>query len=248
MDDARALIVRKAAEMGKGLSWLSDQLGRNHAYIYQFVKQGKPRRLPELERKKLAKILQVSERSLGAPDDSDFPPHLESTDVLPKDKEPSDDNVPFDLPKTGLVLELEAHGGMGGGGSPRSVELGGAQRDAVKPDGWYFPAEFLRQEVRTTAANLIVVETRGDSMSPTIGSGERVLVDTSHKLPTPDGIYALRDVFGEIIVKRLQVLRSMRPPRIKIISDNPHHAEEELDIEQIEGNIVGRVVCALRRL
>ena len=36
-------------------------------------------------------------------------------------------------------------------------------------------------------------------------SGDRVVVDTGHKTPTPDGLYAIRDTFDCIVVKRLQV-------------------------------------------
>ena len=83
-------------------------------------------------------------------------------------------------------------------------------------------------------------------MSPTILSGDRVIVDTGHRIPSPDGIYAVRDRYGSIVVKRLQVLRSGDPPRIKIISDNAHHALEEVGADEIA--IVGRVLWALKRL
>ena len=53
-----------------------------------------------------------------------------------------------------------------------------------------------------------MLDTNGDSMAPTILSGERVVVDTGHKTPTPDGLYAIRDTFGSIVVKRLQVMRN----------------------------------------
>ena len=70
-----------------------------------------------------------------------------------------------------------------------------------------------------------MLDTTGDSMAPTIVSGERVIVDTGHKTPTPDGLYAIRDTFECIVVKRLQVLRAARPTRVKVISDNPNSSE-----------------------
>ncbi|HEY1747967.1 MAG TPA: S24 family peptidase, partial [Xanthobacteraceae bacterium] len=69
-------------------------------------------------------------------------------------------------------------------------------------------------------------------------------VDTGHKTPTPDGLYAVRDTFGSIVVKRLQVMRSSRPTRVKIISDNPNHASEEIPVGDIE--VVGKVLCCLK--
>jgi phage repressor protein C with HTH and peptisase S24 domain len=89
-----------------------------------------------------------------------------------------------------------------------------------------------------------VLDTTGDSMAPTIVSGERVIVDTGHKTPTPDGLYAIRDTFECIVVKRLQVLRSSRPTRVKVISDNPNHPSEEAPLGELE--IVGKVLCCLK--
>ena len=40
-----------------------------------------------------------------------------------------------------------------------------------------------------------MIDTTGDSMAPTMMSGDRVIVDTGHKTPSPDGLYAIRDTF-----------------------------------------------------
>jgi phage repressor protein C with HTH and peptisase S24 domain len=45
-------------------------LGRNSAYIQQFVRRGVPRRLKEEERRKLARYFAVSESMLGGPADA----------------------------------------------------------------------------------------------------------------------------------------------------------------------------------
>ena len=107
-----------------------------------------------------------------------------------------------------------------------------------------FPPSFVREQLHTSAARLLVLDTNGDSMAPTLMSGDRVIVDTGHKTPTPDGLYAIRDTFEGIVVKRLQLLRSARPVRVKIISDNPNHATEEIPLNGLE--IVGKVLCGLK--
>jgi transcriptional regulator with XRE-family HTH domain len=122
----------------------------------------------------------------------------------------------------------------------------GRHTDRVKAEGWVFPASFLRGQLQTTAKQLIVVQVEGDSMAPTIMSGEKVIVDTSHKTPSPDGVYAIRDSFDNIIVRRLQLLRAAQPPRVKVISDNPKHAAEELLLSGVE--IVGKALCCLKLL
>ena len=118
-------------------------------------------------------------------------------------------------PAPGQVPELDTRAGLGGGGVPaREVRKEGRHADPVKSEGWLFPASFVREQLHTSAARLLVLDTNGDSMAPTVMSGDRVIVDTGHKSPTPDGLYAIRDTFECIVVKRLQLLRSSRPTRV----------------------------------
>ena len=55
-----------AQERERSLADLSRTIGRNANYLQQFVTKGSPRRLPELERRHLAIVLNVDERLLGA--------------------------------------------------------------------------------------------------------------------------------------------------------------------------------------
>ncbi len=148
-------------------------------------------------------------------------------------------------PAPGQVPELDTRAGMGGGGVPdREVRKEGSHTDPLKPEGWLFPTSFVRDQLHSVPSRLLVLDTTGDSMVPTIASGERVIVDTGHKAPTPDGLYAIRDTFESIVVKRLQLLRSAHPTRVKIISDNPNHPSEEVPLSDLE--IVGKVLCCLK--
>lgn len=64
----RATIERLAAERGETLRSLSIAIGCNEAYLQQFIRRGTPVRLPEDERLKLAQLLRIDERQLGARD------------------------------------------------------------------------------------------------------------------------------------------------------------------------------------
>jgi transcriptional regulator with XRE-family HTH domain len=167
--------------------------------------------------------------------------HIESSDVLDSvanQGEPAG-------PQPGQVAELDLRAGMGGGGVPaREVRKDGRHADPIKSESWTFPASFVREQLHTTPARLLVLDTTGDSMAPTIASGERVIVDTGHTTPTPDGLYAIRDAFGSIVVKRIQILRSSHPTRVKIISDNPTHPAEEVRLSELE--VVGKALCCIK--
>jgi phage repressor protein C with HTH and peptisase S24 domain len=70
MSDPRAMLERLCAERGEDFAGLSRMLGRNPAYIQQFVRRGVPKRLKEEERRKLARYFSVSEAVLGGPVDA----------------------------------------------------------------------------------------------------------------------------------------------------------------------------------
>jgi transcriptional regulator with XRE-family HTH domain len=167
--------------------------------------------------------------------------HIESSDVLreePRHDEPLG-------PAPGQVPELDTRAGMGGGRVPaREMRKEGQHSDPIKSEGWVFPQSFVHEQLHANPGQLLVLDTTGDSMVPTIASGERVILDTAYKAPTPDGLYAIRDAFGSIVVKRLQLLRSSRPTRVKVISDNPTHSIDEVPLSELE--IVGKVLCCLK--
>ena len=65
--DPRAALRAFADASGASLSALSRMLGRNVAYLQQYVARGSPQRLPERERRLLAEYFGVAESMLGAP-------------------------------------------------------------------------------------------------------------------------------------------------------------------------------------
>lgn len=170
--------------------------------------------------------------------------HVRSEDIA------ADLSSPKAARRDGGIVEWAPRAGMGGGGEAHGLGVvhDGDYADPVKPEVWHFPSRFTREELQSTEANLAILETRGDSMAPTLHSGDRVVIDTSHRVPSPDGIYAIRDGYGLIVVKRLQTLLRSNPPRIRIISDNTANQPEEVDAEEFQEQIVGRVLWGIKRL
>ena len=67
LTDPRVVLERLCAERGEDFAGLSRMLGRNPAYIQQFVRRGVPRKLGEAERRKLARYFSIPESLLGGP-------------------------------------------------------------------------------------------------------------------------------------------------------------------------------------
>lgn len=64
IDPVRQLIRSTLSERQLNMSNVSKKLGKNHAYLHQFLDRGIPAQLPELVRERLAVILQVPEAQL----------------------------------------------------------------------------------------------------------------------------------------------------------------------------------------
>lgn len=106
-----------------------------------------------------------------------------------------------------------------------------------------FSRAWLRDVSSTSPEHLFWAIGDGDSMEPTIRSGEVVLIDRSQVTPrSGDGIWAI--AYGEVsMIKRL---RPMPDGSVTIFSDNQLvPAATAVDGEM---HVIGRVVAVVRRL
>ena len=106
---------------------------------------------------------------------------------------------------------------------------------------------FIRSRLKTVASSesaCVMMEIDGDSMRPTLESGDMVLVDQGRQDLISDGIYAFGE--GDVInIKRLQRVY----PNVRIVSDNPVrecYPSREVDPSTIR--IIGRVIWFGRQL
>jgi len=70
--DPRQRLLELSEERGVPLSRLSRLIGKNDAYLQQFVRRGSPRKLEESDRGKLARFFDVDETELGAPKENSY--------------------------------------------------------------------------------------------------------------------------------------------------------------------------------
>lgn len=92
---------------------------------------------------------------------------------------------------------------------------------------------------------LSIIRVEGDSMAPTLGDGDDILVDGGDAAARlRDGIYVLR-MDDVLMVKR--IARAPGPGRVSVISDNPHYRSwDDLPLSAIR--LVGRVIWTGRRV
>lgn len=103
----------------------------------------------------------------------------------------------------------------------------------------------LRSVEGTEDSSLSIINVAGDSMEPTLSSGDEVLVDASDQSSRlRDGIYVLR-ADDALVVKRVTLKPGGR--KITISSDNPAYPSWD-DVDRSDIQIVGRVIWFGRAL
>ncbi|KAF0173129.1 MAG: hypothetical protein FD162_2007 [Rhodobacteraceae bacterium] len=117
---------------------------------------------------------------------------------------------------------------------------GGALIDVEPSRGrdYHFRRAWIRDRLRASPSMLRVMAVDGDSMTPTLLSGDTVLVDLNQRNPQPPGVFVLHDGMG-LVAKRLEYIPMSDPPRLRINSDNTRYSSYECLAEEI--NIIGRV-------
>ncbi|HXH53564.1 MAG TPA: S24 family peptidase [Sphingomicrobium sp.] len=212
--EPRHVIEQLCAERGEDFAGLSRMLGKNPAYIQQFVRRGIPRRLHEEDRRKLARYFAIPESMLGGPDLSEN-----------------------DFSKGLVAVRRDAVRVSAGPGAIAADESG-------KPY-FAFDDRWLRALTATPASQLTIIRVEGDSMAPTLNTGDDILVDLADRTERlRDGIYVLR-VDDALLVKRLALNPVAR--RVTVQSDNPAYADwPDCAIGDI--HCVGRVIWAGRRI
>lgn len=201
---------------------VSALVGKNHAYMQQYVRRGIPRRLKEEDRRKLAWHFGIPDWELGGPD---------------ADYETAPAQHFAETRGSGVVL-IPSYDVKASAGSGTNVEYDSV--DQFLP----FRASWLRDVSSSSPSDLTVICVRGDSMYPTLSDSDNILVDLTATDAARDGIYVLRSG-GELHVKRISLTPTKG--RITVKSDNPLYESWE-DCDPAEIDILGRVVWVGRKL
>ena len=114
--------------------------------------------------------------------------------------------------------------------------------DPVRVEVMQFPAPFMEAMSPTSPALLTWARGEGDSMTPTIGDGDPVLIDRSQRRVEKQDLIWAFTVGSMASIKRLRI----QGDRAIILSDNSTVPPDEAMLEEI--NIVGRVTRVIRRI
>ena len=151
----------------------------------------------------------------------------------------SDRRLPFrgaepDRADTVQIAQYDVAFGMGGSY---------LHEDYVEPERLTFSRSWLRSFTSSPFDQIFFAQGIGDSMTPTIGSSDIVLIDTAQRTPRAAELIWAVEMHGLGMIKRL---RPEREGAVLLVADNP--AISAIPCADGEMNIVGRVVAVVKRL
>jgi Peptidase S24-like len=217
MTDVRTVLDQLIRDRGEDYASLSRLLGRNAAYIQQFIRRGTPKKLDEEDRRTLARYFRVDEGVLGGP-------------------------------RTPVIARADSRRGADFVRIPR-LAIGASAGPGTLDEDDRAASDFIldARSVRGlgNAGLLSMIKVSGDSMDPTLGDGDDILVDRSDAADrVRDGIYVLR-FDGALNVKRIALNPEGR--RFTVRSDNAAYPSWP-DCDPTRIDIIGRVVWVGRRV
>jgi transcriptional regulator with XRE-family HTH domain len=212
------------------VGWSPEAAGRLKAAVKGFGAQGQVAELAGISRPSLVEIL--SGRSI--PTNQTFERlcrvlGIAEMDILGGEIRPDREREPLALVPFHDVRVSAGHG-------QSAVEAGDSPANLGFPEGW------LRRQFGDPR-NLRVVQAKGDSMAPTLGDNDLVMIDISRRDPV-DGIFVLR-LEDQLMVKRVHFPSARR---VLVTSDNRDYDRWDrlLDLEDaaaLDGfQLIGRVV------
>lgn len=209
---------------GLTLAAASTALGRNKAYLQQYVERGSPAVLGYRDGEALGELLDCDPGELRHETLPERRPHRRKHPTRP----------------IANVSEVTVEAAAGAG----AFEPGFVTETAR----WGWPANMIRHEGGAAPENLRIIRVRGDSMTPEMNEGDRVVVDVSRKIPATGETFVLWDGNG-IVVKKVDTAPPGEvggPPRIRLISENPDYPPYTCLADDV--HVLGKALWVVRRV
>jgi phage repressor protein C with HTH and peptisase S24 domain len=136
-----------------------------------------------------------------------------------------------------VIPEISTHTIVGGKKSAKGGDV--AESDDVLSE-WSLPRQLLANQVGSDST-MRIIQVMGDSMQPEFNPGDRVMVNTADRMPSPPGVFVLWDGFG-LIIKRCEMVPHSTPPRVILSSANTSYSTYEMEAKEldIQGRVVGK--------
>jgi len=217
LNGIRKKLEKKILSGGHTFREISLKIGRKDSYIQQYIKYGFPKRLNEVDRKKVCQLLAMDESELI--DDELSKSGVKEVNLIKlaeKIANPTD------------FLRIDIYD-MKSSEKYEDTIIGQLAINYKEFFGW----------CNGNPENLKIMRLSGDNMEPTILSGSLIMYDTSILEYSGDGIYLIR-YDDRLTLKRIQ--RTSNEQYI-LKSENPRYQDIRCSAEEL--SILGRAINVL---
>lgn len=217
LETIRKRLEQHILEQGRTFRCVSLKIGRKDSYIQQYIKYGFPKRLNEVDRKKICQLLNINEEEL-------IDDELTQNNINP----PKLPNMDEECLNTEDFITIDIY-------EPRpNTNFEKCITGRMALNYKEFPSI-----CGTTPHNLRMLRINTDNMSPTLATNSLITYDTGISEYTGDGIYVIeQDNFVQI--KRIQRANN----KLYIIkNDNPHYQDVECPASMLK--IIGKAITCL---
>ena len=238
-DPVRERLRHQLWQQNVSLAEASLAIGRNKAYLQQYLARGMPRVLSFQDSETLGQLLGCDPATLRH-------------DTLPAPKPwKAKKRPPGGALATVPEMEVEAAAGPGAWNDGFVLEKA----------RWRLPEGMVRHEGDADPECLRILKVRGKSMEPELREGDRLVIDTARRVPAIGELFVLWDGDG-LVVKRVEPVRRQPddpgpgpdpgpdpdpgPPRLRLISANPDYPPYTRLADDL--HIVGRVLWKVTRM
>lgn len=231
IEEIRRKVDKLIAEKGLNYRDASLKIGRKDSYLQQYVKYGYPRRLKEIDRMRLAKLLDV--------DDTEI-----MDDEVIASKTIGSANATLNAISDIIKVSCSSEGDV------IAIDVLASQIDETTDFynnviGRHLLNRNVLEDFGTSdVKNVKIVKILNDVMKPTINSGDSVWFDCSYEHPESDGLYLLRSG-RELCVKRIQT--SPIDGVVEIASDNGQYKSYQAT-DRLSVNVLGKVLFVFHKL
>ena len=209
----------------------STAIGRNVSYLHGFLERGSPKVLSHRDAETLATLLDCDAADLHH---TERPPRRkrQAASRARQSGGPADSPTPL-----AAVPEVEVHASAGPGAL--------ADDYVAETARWFLPEGMIRHEGGAAPDAVRLLRVRGVSMEPELSEGDRLIVDTSRKVPAAGEMFVLWDGAG-LVVKRVDPERDAAgAPALRLKSANPDYADYTALASDV--HVVGKVLWTVRR-
>ena len=230
-DPVRQKIRDLLWERGLNMREASLAIGRNVSYVHGFLERGTPKVLGHRDAENLAEVLGCGIKDLRH---AERPPTRKGRGPKPRrSRAPEGSPVPLaGIPE----VEVEASAGPGAL----------ADEFVAEKARWFLPEGMIRYEGGAVPDAIRVLRVRGESMEPELSEGDRLLVDTSKRLPATGEMFVLWDGNG-LVVKRVERIAATEgEPGLRLKSTNAEYVDYTAPACDV--HIVGKVLWTVRRV